>query len=56
MKDQIAVVKGGAAYCQFGYRPVEFDDPVAGDILLADQKTHFPVQAGLKSGFVQLGK
>ena len=35
MKDQIAVVRGGAQrIVNPGYLPVEFDDHVAGDILV----------------------
>ena len=41
MKDQIAVVKGGMQHIvNPGYRPVEFDDPVAGDILVGRIKKH----------------
>jgi len=41
MKDQIAVVNGGAQHIvNPGYLPVEFDDPVAGDILLGWIEKH----------------
>ena len=41
MKDQIAVIKGGAQHIvNPGYLLVEFDDPVAGDILVGRIKKH----------------
>ena len=41
MKDQIGVIKGGAQHMvNPGYLPVEFDDPVAGDILVGRIEKH----------------
>ena len=41
MKDQIGPVKGGAQrIVKIGHLPVEFNDPVAGDILVGRIERH----------------